>query len=141
MTPHEKRAISLAVAALVLGFFMAVHWEAGHWFARSGALVTVVAVVFASLQLRSRIAQSSGFVDEQLNRAHGALLKQAADAGLDAEQAEEAVDRVAREARKEVGDVAQEVSRRLYLVELWLFIVGTLVWGYADLPLDWWFAK
>jgi len=141
MTPHEKRAIALSAAILMLGFFIAVHWKAGHLFARSGALISVVAVVFASLQLRSRIAQSSSFVDEQLRLTRGELLKQAAEAGLDAVRSEEVVERVAREIRKEVGDVTQEVSRRLYLVELWLFIVGTLIWGYADLPLDWWLAK
>lgn len=138
MSKHEKYAISLASVALLLGLFMALHWRAGHWFARSGALVSVIAVVFASLQLRSRVEKAPAIAEKELLRIHESLRQNPAVAHLNHLQYDELVESVKQSVRQEVAAITRKVNHRIYLIELWLFIIGTLIWGYADIPLDWW---
>ena len=55
MTAYERRAIDLSVLAALIGVFFAIVLKQGHWFARSGSVVTIVAIYFASLKLQDRV--------------------------------------------------------------------------------------
>lgn len=138
MSKYEKLAIVCAFVVLVLGLLMAWHFKDGLWFGRSGSLVTVVAVVFASLQLRGRVEKAPAFAEEQLKHLHETLHLSPGFEKLRVEQQEEIAEEVKQSVRRDVADITGKVTRRLYFVELWLFIIGTLIWGYADVPLDWW---
>ncbi|GAB3366942.1 hypothetical protein GCM10027431_09730 [Lysobacter rhizosphaerae] len=129
----EKRAISLSLFAACFGIACSIWFRNWEHFARSGSLVTVVAIAFASLDLRERIRKANSFVDEQLQIARGGLIKKGRHQGLDQIDVDLAVKRFESEMREEVRDAASKASKRILLVEVTLFVVGTLIWGYGDI--------
>lgn len=98
--------------------------------------MTIVAIVFASLDLRGRLASVSGIVGKQLEDHRSAIIKLGKDRGLDDASCNELFGRVSSEINAESSDVVENTKRRLLIVELIIFIVGTLIWGFGDLPVD-----
>ena len=57
--------------------------------------------------------------------------------GLDNEECDEFENKFAVESRKDVQDGVNKASKRVLRIELILFIVGTIIWGFGDLATDW----
>lgn len=136
MSKYEHRAIPLSVLAAAAGLALAFHFKAGHWFGRAGAIITAIAVIFAALELRERVGKATVLAAEEFQRSCSELLKQGEAASLNQSSAEAAVVQVEAEVRAEVAKAARQASRRLLRVEVFLLVIGTLVWGFGDLPLD-----
>ncbi|SOY97237.1 membrane hypothetical protein [Cupriavidus taiwanensis] len=132
MTGREYLALILSTALSAIGLIMSFHFGKGEWFARSGSLITCVAVIFASLQLRSQLATIPSFLDSQLNTHRAEILS----AFGDPTEAERHLREVSDAVRTEVAAAARTADKRLYWIELSLFVVGTLIWGYGDVPLN-----
>ncbi|WP_329740752.1 hypothetical protein [Dyella sp. A6] len=136
MTTYERIAIISSAGLLLIGIEADVVCHAGHWFARSGALVTVVAILFAALDLKDRLSSVPAWVETQLLRSRDAIRQMGKTGGLDDATCETFVDKVVSEVRKDVQCELRKASGRALLVELILFIVGTIVWGFGDLATD-----
>jgi hypothetical protein len=137
MTTYERTALLLSVALVLVGIKADIACPAAHWFVRSGALVTLVAIVFASLDLRKRLASAPTFVEEQLDCSRASIRQQGTANGLDDAECDELETRVVSEIRQEVQAEVTKANKRVLRVELILFIVGTVIWGFGDLATDW----
>jgi len=136
MSKHERYALVAGLAVAVMGLVISVMKHEGLPFARSGAGVVVVAILFGALQLRERVRSSPAFVDEVIRKSHAEHVDEAVAAGLARTKAEEVVSGVEEKARNEVKQQVDRSSRRLLRVELGLLIAGTLIWGFGDIPVD-----
>lgn len=141
MTKYEYRAIGLSVLAAAVGLLVAVMRQEGHWFGRSGAVVTVIAIVFASLKLSDRVAKAPAVVHKQLQKQSPDSKQMFISGGLNQADAEEAVQLLQTEVTNEVSKAVDDAIRRLLRVEVYILIVGTLLWGFGDLPLDAYFKR
>jgi hypothetical protein len=137
MTTYERIALLLSTAILLAGVKADIVCPAVHWFARSGAMVTVVAIVFASLDIRERLKAVPGIFDNQLKKSRDFLRQLGRTNGLDNEECDEFENKFAVESRKDVQGGVNKASKRVFRVELILFIVGTIIWGFGDLATDW----
>ncbi|MCA1778002.1 MAG: hypothetical protein LC637_01075 [Xanthomonadaceae bacterium] len=136
MTQYERNAIILSAVVCLSGLAVSVFLGAGHYFSRSGSLVVIVAIFFASLELRARISAAPNFVERKLEANRSTILQQGKDRGLDDARSNKLFEQVSSEIHKEVADAIDETKRRLLRVELILFIAGTAIWGFGDLPVD-----
>jgi hypothetical protein len=136
MSTYERRALVLSVLATLLGLGAAFAFSGSHFFARSGAVILVIAIVFGSLELRERLARAPAFVEEKLRNSRAELLKQGTESGLISAAAAAIVSQVETEVRNEVGAEVQKASKRVLRVEVSLLVAGTLIWGFGDLAID-----
>lgn len=129
----EKRAILLSMLAALFGI-MCSYWlnDWGH-FARSGSIITVIAIIFASLDLRERLQKADSFVEQQLQIARPGIIQQARNNGLPQSGVDSSVEQFESDIRNEVRDAMDKASKRLLRVEIALFGIGTLIWGYGDI--------
>jgi len=138
MTKYEWRvlfvSIFLAAGGLVLDFW----FRNEHWFMRSGALITAIAVLFAGLELRKRLERAVPFVKERFRHERPDLVKQAKAQGLGPEAAEAAVESIGETAVRETEEEARRFYKHLLRVEVALLVTGTLIWGFGDMPIDAW---
>lgn len=141
MTRHEQIAIGTAIGIAIAGLAIAILTQEGHYFARSGALVSVIAIVLAATDLKKRLAAAPAFIEEQLVHARERWLDSTKAAGLDDAQAQAAIEHAARQLRADAQAEINRVTQRILMIELGLLIVGTLIWGFGDLPIDWVFPK
>lgn len=136
MTKYERNAIICGALFSCVGLTVALITGAGHYFARSGAAVSVVAVVFASRDLRGRLAAAPVLFDRELLASREKVVQLGTDRGLDDAKAAELFEHVFSEGRKEANEIVKRAGKRLLTVELALFIGGTIIWGFGDLPID-----
>jgi hypothetical protein len=136
MSKHECYALAAGIGIAALGLALSVINHTGACFARSGAAVVVVAIVFGALQLRERVRKAPAFVEEQLQKNHPDYVSQGTRRGLDQKASEELVAQIEGEVRNDVNKQVENASKRLLLVEVMLLIAGTIIWGFGDIPVD-----
>jgi hypothetical protein len=142
VTKYEFCAVGASILLAACGMALDLRFPdcllGDHWFMRSGALITTVAVVFIGLDLRRRLDRAVPFVDERLPVERERLLNDAKARGLSAEEAEALFGRVKTEAIGETKEVVRAFYKRLLAIEVILLASGTLIWGLGDIPVDRW---
>jgi len=136
MKKYEIYAILLSICTAITGFLVAVLWQEAHWFARSGAVVTVIGIIFASLKLSDRVAKAIELANSKIQEHRADFLQNLINRGMDQANAEKLFLKFEAEIRGEVATSVQEFNRRFLKVEISVLIAGTLLWGFGDLPLD-----
>jgi hypothetical protein len=136
MSKYEKFAINLSIFTAIIGLALSLHMKQGHWFGRSGAMITVIAIIFTSIELRNRVYKVISFSEKQLQIQRSEVIKQFTNAGLSGAEVEAKFQKIEEEIRKNISTEVDKVRRRLLRVEVILLVVGTLIWGFGDLPLD-----
>ncbi|WP_399697678.1 hypothetical protein, partial [Xenophilus sp.] len=101
MTQYERNAIIISTVVSLAGLIASVFFGAGHYFARSAAIVTIVAIAFASLELRAKLATAPDFVEKELAINRSTMVQQGKDQGLDDARCNEVFERVSSEVRTE----------------------------------------
>lgn len=133
LNKYECRAILLSLISGFVGLFASFSYQQGHWFARSGAAITIIAIIFASLELRQKLSDVMPFIEKELIRHRGEFEKAADHEKIDKGKF---IKEVESSIKYDVEKVVKEKYRRILLIEVSLFVIGTIIWGFADLPLD-----
>lgn len=141
MSKQELTALIASAITLVIGLAAAITLHEGHWFARSGSIVAIVSILFASLEIRKRLADAGGIVDAVLLKQRSETMRMCSEKNLDMETSLDLVERIDSEARAKIDEQIKSASKRVLRVELGLLLVGTFIWGFGDLPLDRWFES
>jgi hypothetical protein len=136
MTKQEWIALFCCILIALLGLRIAWICHDGNWFARSGAILCIVAVIFAYLELRTRLAGVPGFVDAHLRKASETVVEKILAGGADRTTAETAARKFESDVMSEVTAEVEQTRKRLLRFEASLLVVGTLIWGFGDLPVD-----
>ena len=134
ITKFEKRAIAWSVGAALLGILGSYFAKNGEWSARSGAVISAVAVWFASKDLKSKLDAAPEFVANQLAKFKPEFMSLISGKKLGPEEAEKAFLELKSETHKDLNEAMDEYARRFVKTEMALFIIGTLIWGFGDLP-------
>ncbi|MBV8622883.1 MAG: hypothetical protein JO174_05290 [Herbaspirillum sp.] len=133
-TKVENRAIALSVLAGVVGVAFSIALRDGTWFSRAGAAITAAAVWFASRDLKAIFQATAVVIDQVIAQNKVAHFKEAETNGLDEEQNKEIWQIVERDSRAAFEEANRHMMSRVHKVELYLFIIGTFIWGFGDLP-------
>jgi hypothetical protein len=136
MTKQERIALSLSVLTILLGLWMAHAHHDGSYFARSGTILCIIAVIFAYLELRARLARVPAFIDEHLPKYLATVIEAGLARGADRATAEDAARKLESVVRSEVSAEAEKARKRLLRFEAILLVVGTFIWGFGDLLVD-----
>lgn len=130
MSQPEQYAVGLSVV-VVIGFaLLSTALCSGATFARSGPVVIVVAIVFGSLHLRSRLDRWKQVVRCVADETKATLLN---EVGATPERIEAAVDQAVAQAKRELIPMVEAAKKRLIRTEASLLIAGTMIWGFGDL--------
>lgn len=134
MTRFEKKALFWSLVAGISGIFLSFLLKDGAWFARSGALITAVAVWFASIDLRARLRAAPDALAKPLAEQKADLLARKEEFKFTEQQIQEIYDQIERNSRAILENANRALSQRFHYIELYLFLIGTLIWGFGDLP-------
>jgi len=126
-------AILLSIITLIIGYFIAKHYEDGTHFARSGSAVVIIAVIFAASDLKNRIKKAPGFAKKRLRDVTKEKIAQYKNSGLSTEQAEGIFQSAEEETLSDIQDMVDKYIDRILKVELSIALVGTFIWGFGDL--------
>lgn len=132
---HEKTAVACALACLVFGVFMSVHFEP-TWLNRSGSLVIVVSVLLAA----SRLTE---ITEAKLQKLIGDNFEKGMDSAIEVIEKTHghSLDKYQRGALKEgvytsmtraFSELFEAWRRRVKIYEVSLVVAGTLVNGFGD---------
>jgi hypothetical protein len=131
MSKPEWKALVLSIIAAGAGLFLAFALHDGMCFSRAGAIICVIAVFFAYQKIPDRLAKKvADFLAEHLSREKISAV--VADRTITEEQAKQ----VEAETRNEVSVVVDETIKRLLRLEVSLLVVGTIIWGFGDIPFN-----
>jgi hypothetical protein len=131
-------SVTLASSGLVLDVWFPDCLAGDHWLMRSGALITVAAIVFIGLELRKRLERAVPFVKERFQHERPGLLEDEEAQGHGPKAAEALVERIGKETESETEEVVRAYYKRILRIEVALLISGTVIWGLGDIPVDLW---
>jgi len=135
ITRFEKKALFWSLVAGISGIFLSFLLKDGTWFARSGALITAVAVWFASIDLPARLLLAApDALAKPLAEQKADLLARKEEFKFTEQQIQQIFDQIERDSRAILDKANRALSQRFHYVELYLFLIGTLIWGFGDLP-------
>jgi len=134
LTKVESKAISLSIVAGLIGVALSIAVQDGTWFGRSGAIISIVAVWFASRELKSGLQSAAGVIEGVLEEQKAEFIKDAEKYRWTEEQTRKLWEKIERDSRAAFADANRSVMLRVHKVELYLFIIGTFIWGFGDLP-------
>lgn len=132
MSKYEKIAISLSAIIAVAGLACGLSTK-GMNFARSGALIVIVGVIYGLLDLPSRLAEIDSWAKNEGINAKPKLLASMKAEGVSDEDAEKVFEQVLGETIIEINAAARNKRKWLVFVEGAILVLGTLIWGFGDL--------
>lgn len=132
MTKYEKIAISSTSIIAVTGLYCGLETE-GINFARSGALIVIVGVIFGLFDLPSRLSEIDILANNETEKARLKAITSIESTGGRKEDAEIAADAAIKDIISKINSLARKKRNQLVLIEACIVVIGTLIWGFGDL--------
>ena len=135
---HEKIAIGITLAILILGYAWAMYTTAFN-FARAGSLIVATGIIFAALDLSGRFTLLDDWVVARLDRIRPTLAPASSKKGQEIVQ--EKIERrelLEGNVTSGVKEATDHARVRLRFIEVTILILGTLVCGFGDLLVVHW---
>ena len=129
----EKMAIACSAFSVLLGMVAAACLSDGDHLARSGSVLVVIALLLAASQLKTKVESAVGFVEQQLEGMGSGGGSVHIDNDASSEESRELWEKTKKEVLRDVSEKVDAIIKRILRVELWLALIGTLIWGFGDL--------
>lgn len=130
---YENRAIVCSIIVAVFGVLASIFLHDWQWFGRSGSVITVIAIYFASCEFRKKIEKAPSLANDIFDENKEQYLESVKHKIPD-ENKEKVLKIAKTQAMEEIEHIAKNTYDRFLKVETGIFIVGTLIWGFGDLP-------
>lgn len=129
---YENRAIICSVIAIIVGVLVSIFQNDWLWFGRSGSVITVIAIYFASCEFRKKIEKAPFLADKIFDENQEQYI-----ANLKHKIPDKNKEQILKMAKTQTMEEIEQISKKIYdrflKVETGIFIIGTLIWGFGDL--------
>lgn len=129
---YKNGAIVCSVIVALIGIFVSIFLDEWMCFGRSGSVITVIAIYFASCEFRKKIEKAPSLANEIFDENKEQYLE-IFQHEISAENKEKILNLVKTQAIQEIEQISKDTYDKFLKVETVIFIVGTLIWGFGDL--------